>query len=100
MLDPFCGCGTAVHAAQKLGRQWIGIDVTHLAIRMIENRLRALSPDRLRGARKPKDLASARDLASTDKHQFQQVALALVDAQPCAGRAQWRRRRDDGRLDF
>ena len=32
VLDPFCGCGTAVHAAQKLGRQWIGIDVTHLAI--------------------------------------------------------------------
>ena len=39
VLDPFCGCGTTVHAAQKLGRQWIGIDVTHLAIGLIENRL-------------------------------------------------------------
>src|SRR6202451_1132257 len=36
VLDPFCGCGTAVHAAQKLGRAWMGIDVTHLAISLIE----------------------------------------------------------------
>ena len=40
VLDPFCGCGTAVDAAQKLGRRWIGIDVTHLAIGLIEKRLR------------------------------------------------------------
>ncbi len=39
VLDPFCGCGTAVDAAQKLGRQWIGIDVTHLAIGLIEKRM-------------------------------------------------------------
>ena len=39
VLDPFCGCGTAVHAAQKLNRQWIGIDITHLAISLIEKRL-------------------------------------------------------------
>ncbi len=39
VLDPFCGCGTAVDAAQKLGRQWIGIDVTHLSIGLIERRL-------------------------------------------------------------
>ena len=37
---PFCGCGTAVHAAQKLNRQWIGIDITHLAISLIEKRLK------------------------------------------------------------
>jgi site-specific DNA-methyltransferase (adenine-specific) len=36
MLDPFCGCGTAVHAAPKLGRHWLGIDITHLAIGLIE----------------------------------------------------------------
>jgi DNA modification methylase len=39
VLDPFCGCGTAVDAAQKLERQWIGIDVTHLSIGLIERRL-------------------------------------------------------------
>ncbi|MBM3552513.1 MAG: site-specific DNA-methyltransferase, partial [Alphaproteobacteria bacterium] len=32
ILDPFCGCGTTIHAAQKLDRQWIGVDITHLAI--------------------------------------------------------------------
>ncbi len=40
VLDPFCGCGTAVHAAQKLKRTWIGIDITHLAISLIEKRLK------------------------------------------------------------
>lgn len=44
MLDPFCGCGTAVHAAQRLGRQWIGIDVTHLAISLIEKRMKDAFP--------------------------------------------------------
>src|SRR5262249_47248172 len=39
VLDPFCGCGTAVHAAEKLGRRWMGIDITHLAISLIERRL-------------------------------------------------------------
>jgi site-specific DNA-methyltransferase (adenine-specific) len=34
VLDPFCGCGTTIAAAQKLNRRWIGIDVTHLAINL------------------------------------------------------------------
>jgi adenine specific DNA methylase Mod len=40
VLDPFCGCGTTVEAAEKLGRQWIGIDVSIHAIHVIETRLR------------------------------------------------------------
>ena len=44
VLDPFCGCGTAVDAAQKLGRRWIGIDITHIAIGMIEDRMRSGYP--------------------------------------------------------
>ena len=40
MLDPFCGCGTAVHAAEKLGRRWVGIDVTYLAIDLVKRRMR------------------------------------------------------------
>ena len=39
VLDPFCGCGTTVAAAEKLRRSWIGIDITYLAIALIEQRL-------------------------------------------------------------
>jgi len=73
VLDPFCGCGTAVDAAQKLGRQWIGIDVTHVAIGMIENRMREGYPGiEFETIGVPKDLASAERLAADDSHQFQQ----------------------------
>ena len=87
VLDPFCGCGTAVHAAQRLGRQWIGIDVTHLAISLIEKRMRAAFPGvafTVEGA--PKDLASAQDLAHRDKYQFQWWAVSMVDAMPYGGK--------------
>lgn len=87
VLDPFCGCGTAIHAAQKLGRQWIGIDVTHLAISLIEKRMRDAFPDiafTVEGT--PKDLASAEDLALRDKYQFQWWAVSMVDALPFGGR--------------
>ncbi len=40
ILDPFCGCGTAISVAQRLNRKWIGIDITHLAIGLIKSRLR------------------------------------------------------------
>jgi site-specific DNA-methyltransferase (adenine-specific) len=87
VLDPFCGCGTAVHAAQKLGRQWIGIDVTHLAISLIEKRLKDAFPGiafEVHGT--PKDLASAEDLALRDKYQFQWWAVSMVDALPFGGK--------------
>lgn len=89
VLDPFCGCGTTVHAAQKLDRQWIGIDVTHLAIGLIEKRLR----DAFEGVQftthgVPQDLAGARDMANRgreDKNyyfEFEKWALSLINAQP------------------
>lgn len=86
VLDPFCGCGTAVHAAQKLGRQWIGIDVTHLAIGLIEKRMKEAFPGlafTVEG--RPQDLNSALDLAARDKHQFELWALSVVEAQPWKG---------------
>ncbi len=87
VLDPFCGCGTAVHVAQKLGRQWIGIDITHLAISLIEKRLKDAFPGitfEIEGT--PKDVDGARDLALRDKYQFQWWACSLVNAAPYQGK--------------
>lgn len=86
VLDPFCGCGTAVHAAQKLGRQWIGIDVTHLAVGLIEKRMKDAFPGlAFEVVGRPQDLNSALDLAARDKHQFELWALSVVEAQPWKG---------------
>jgi site-specific DNA-methyltransferase (adenine-specific) len=84
VLDPFCGCGTSVHAAEKLGRQWIGIDVTHLAIGLIEKRLRDAFPGvQFQTHGVPHDLAGARDLAARGQyHEFEKWALSLINAQP------------------
>jgi site-specific DNA-methyltransferase (adenine-specific) len=87
VLDPFCGCGTAVHAAEKLRRKWIGIDITHLAISLIEKRLKDAFPGiqfEIHGT--PKDLEGARALAAQDKYQFQWWAVSLVNAVPYGGR--------------
>lgn len=87
VLDPFCGCGTTIHAAQKLDRRWIGIDVTHLAISLIEKRLNDAFPGityEVHGT--PKDLDGARDLAARDKYQFQWWAVSLVNAVPFGGK--------------
>ncbi|WP_413876394.1 site-specific DNA-methyltransferase [Albidovulum sp.] len=86
VLDPFCGCGTTVHAAEKLGRQWIGIDVTHLAIGLIEKRLRDAFPAvayRLHGV--PADIDGARQFFRDDdqsKKEFEKWAVSLIGAQP------------------
>jgi DNA modification methylase len=96
VLDPFCGCGTTIHAAQKLGRAWVGIDITHLAISLIERRLKDAFPGvafEVHGT--PKDLESAIDLARRDKYQFQWWAVSLVDARPYGGK----RKGADGGID-
>ncbi len=85
VLDPFCGCGTTVHAAQKLGRKWTGIDVTHLAVALVERRVREAFGTRAAFTTYgvPKDLAGARALAEKDKFEFERWAVTLIpDAQP------------------
>ena len=96
VLDPFCGCGTAVHAAQKLGRNWIGIDITHLAVSLIEKRLKDGFPSiqfEVHGT--PKDHGGASNLAQRDKYQFQWWACSLVNAQPY----QAKKKGSDGGID-
>ena len=89
VLDPFCGCGTAVAVAERLGRRWIGIDITHLAISLMKSRLHdtfgsELSEYDVIGV--PQDLESARALAVESDHdgryQFEYWALGLVEARP------------------
>jgi site-specific DNA-methyltransferase (adenine-specific) len=87
VLDPFCGCGTTIHAAQNLSRSWIGIDITHLAISLIDKRLKEAFPGiafETHGT--PKDAGGARALAAQDKYQFQWWAVSLVNAVPFGGK--------------
>nr|WP_272874542.1 DNA methyltransferase [Paracoccus shandongensis] len=104
VLDPFCGCGTTVHAAQKLGRQWIGIDITHLAIGLIERRLNEAFPGvayKVHGT--PQDLAAAHDLFARDdttKKEFEKWAVSLIGAQPWRAGKKGADGGIDGRLPF
>lgn len=101
VLDPFCGCGTTIHAAQKLDRRWIGIDVTHLAISLIEKRLRDAFPGiRFDVHGTPKDLGGARALAAADKYQFQWWAVSLVNAVPFGGQKKGADGGIDGHIYF
>lgn len=88
VLDPFCGCGTTIAAAQKLGRQWIGIDITSLAISLIRNRLADSFGARAvyEVAGEPVSLPDATKLARDDPYQFQWWALGLVGARPVEGK--------------
>jgi DNA modification methylase len=87
VLDPFCGCGTTISAAQRLGRRWIGIDITHLAIALIRNRLADAFPTGLdyRVVGEPADLNGAQALAKLDRYQFQWWALGVIGARPIQG---------------
>ena len=84
VLDPFCGCGTTIHAAQKLGRQWIGVDITYLAINLIKRRLKDAFGEGIEFEEKgqPTDFAGAKQLAENDKFQFQHWAPSLIGARP------------------
>lgn len=86
VLDPFCGCGTTITAAQKIQRKWMGIDITHLAINLIKWRLKnmfGLEPKKdyfVFG--EPEDLTGARDLFGLNRYQYQWWASSLINAKP------------------
>ena len=94
VLDPFCGCGTAVEAAHNLGRRWIGIDVEPMAVDLMARRLRercGIDPQ-IRGI--PYDFAQARRLAENAPYEFERWAIRLIPgAQPNF------QQRGDGGLD-
>lgn len=86
VLDPFCGCGTAVAVAQRLKRRWIGIDITHLAVNLIKVRLRDAFGPRIRKSYEvvgePVSVPDALQLAKEDPFQFQCWTLGLAGARP------------------
>ena len=103
VLDPFCGCGTATVAAERLNRRWIGIDITHLAITLVRHRLHdsfgdALRPYEIVG--QPTDSRSAAALAEQDRYQFEWWALGLVDARPANDRRRGADAGVDGYINF
>ena len=88
ILDPFCGCGTSIAAAQELDRTWIGIDVTFLATSLIKYRLKDQFPDaEYEVIGEPTTLAAAKHLALQDRFQFEWWALPLVGARPIGGKS-------------
>lgn len=99
VLDPFCGCGTALVAAQKLSRRWIGIDITHLSIAVMKARLMdAFGLDDVSVIGQPTEVAGAKALAEgpDGRYQFQYWALSLVGAQPLGGQ---KKKGADGGVD-
>ncbi len=101
VLDPFCGCGTAVVAAQKLDRKWIGIDITHLAINLMKIRLKDSFGIKPEVIGEPKDLAGARELAhQKDKYQFQWWAVDLIGARPVGEKKKGADKGIDGVISF
>ncbi|HEX5548717.1 MAG TPA: DNA methyltransferase [Ktedonobacterales bacterium] len=106
VMDCFCGCGTAICAAQKLGRRWIGIDITHLAVSLMKSRLKTmfdLEPNKdYQVEGEPKDVSGARELALNDRYQFQYWAVSLIEAvaQEQQERKKGRDRGIDGIISF
>ena len=103
VLDPFCGCGTATVAAERLNRRWIGIDITHLAMSLMRHRLRdtfggELWPYEVVGV--PQDLASADALARHDRYQFEWWGVSLVDARPAKDKKKGADAGIDGVINF
>ncbi len=96
VLDPFCGCGTTIAAAQKLDRKWIGIDITFIAVDLIRNRLRDVFGDEIEGTYEvlgvPADLAAAHSLFERNPFDFERWAVSLAKGTPNA-----KQRGDHGR---
>ena len=104
VLDPFCGCGTAVAAAQKLNRRWIGIDITHLAVALMKNRLKTgyglVAGKDYEVVGEPVDVGSAKALAVQDRFQFQYWAMSLLEALPRGDEKKGADRGIDGVVHF
>lgn len=86
VLDPFCGCGTAIEASERLGRSWVGIDITYLAMHVIESRLQKAFgtniKERYELVGRPEDANDARVLAGLNWLEFQKWAVIALGGLP------------------
>lgn len=86
VLDPFCGCGTTIDAAQRLGRSWIGIDVTYLSVDLIRKRLRDTYGEAINKQYEvhgiPQDVSGAQAMFDNNPFEFERWAVSLIDGQP------------------
>ena len=104
VLDPFSGCGTAIAAAQKLGRRWIGIDITYLAIALHKSRLKdmfGLEPKKDYDViGEPLSIHDANQLAKDNRFQFEWWALSLIEARPAGEKKKGSDKGIDGIISF
>lgn len=103
VLDPFCGCGTAIAVAERLKRRWIGIDITYLAINLVQRRLKDSFGEQLGhyviiGA--PTDVRGAEALKEISPHQFEWWAVDLVNARPAKDHKKGADSGIDGYINF
>ena len=88
MLDPFCGCGTTIDAAVKLDREWLGIDITYIAVGLIQARLKDTYGEAIKDTYKvegiPRDLHGAQALFNSSPFDFERWAVTLADGTPNA----------------
>jgi len=102
ILDPFCGCGTTVAVSEKLKRNWVGIDITSLAINLIKHRLRnqfSLGTKQICVDGLPNDLSGAKELFKKDPFEFEYWALDLINAMPAQSKSKDNMRGADKGID-
>ncbi len=84
VLDPFCGCGTTAHAAEALGRKWVGIDISKFSTGLIQRRIvdnfAYLNRDDILVQGTPESVAEARALAQEDKFEFEKWVCGAMGA--------------------
>ena len=85
VFDPFCGCGTSVHAAESLGRKWIGIDISKFATGLVRDRIlynfKQLNVDDITMRGIPETIAEARHLAATAPFEFEKWVCGYIGAE-------------------
>lgn len=86
VLDPFCGCGTTIDAAERLERKWVGIDITYLSVDLIRKRLRDTHGDKVEKTYElhgiPQDVSGAQAMFNRNAFEFERWAVSLIDGQP------------------